>query len=87
MKDAAVESRPFGFAQGRLLRTKRARMGHWHHLQMRGKTLPSFARLDSRGRLSLREQEFFCPQFFDRIPQLSRLLKFKSLGRLPHIAL
>jgi hypothetical protein len=26
--DAALESHPFGFAQGRLLRTERARMGH-----------------------------------------------------------
>ena len=26
--DGSLESRPFGFAQGRLLRTERARMGH-----------------------------------------------------------
>src|ERR1017187_1584601 len=33
------------------------------------------------------EQKFLSPQFLDRIPQLSRLLKFKPLGRLPHVTL
>src|ERR1700733_3927748 len=34
----------------------------------------------------LGEQKLFSAQFFDRISQLSCFLKFKALGRLPHIA-
>ncbi len=36
---------------------------------------------------NLGDQKFFSPKFLNRVPQLSRLLKFKPLGRLAHIAL
>src|SRR5437588_8525367 len=37
-------------------------------------------------RRDLGKQKFFGPQVLDRVPQLGRFLKLKSLGRLAHVA-
>ena len=49
--DGSLESRPFGFAQGRLLRTERARMGH-----PRARVRPTKVKIENKVKVKIKNK-------------------------------